>query len=116
MTIRYCLAGRLYLDDNVRDKCTYFVKVAVAPHLPVHKRTRHDAPLWVKFSSLTHASSLQPNKLSSGRIRHIDNCQAAAWQPHSWPTLGIVHDAQRELSVIIVNLLCACVAVEVDRE
>lgn len=101
---------------TVKDKCTYFVKVAVAPHLPIHKRPRQDASLGVKFGPLTHAPPLQPNKLSGGRIRHIDHCQAAAGQPHGWPALSIVHDAQRELSVIVVNLLCACVAVKVNGE
>lgn len=45
---------------------TYFVKVAVAPHLPINKRTRQDTPLGVKLGPLTHAPPLQPNKLSSG--------------------------------------------------
>lgn len=101
---------------TVKDKCTYFVKVAVAPHLPVHKRTRQDASLGVEFCPLAHAPPLQPNKLPGGRIRHIDHCQAAAGQPHGRPALSIVHDAQRELSVIIVNLLCAGVAVKVNGE
>lgn len=111
-----CLSKSLHTGDSVKDKCTYFVKVAVAPHLPVHERTRQDASLGVKFGPLAHAPPLQPNKLSCGRIRHIDHCQAAAGQPHSWPALSVVHDAQRELSVIVINLLCARVAVEVNRE
>lgn len=114
----YCLAlpKILYLDDNVEDKCTYFVKVAVAPHLPVHERTRQDASLRVEFGPLAHAPPLQPNKLSSGRIRHVDHSQAAAGQPHSRPALSVVHDTQRELSVVVVNLLCAGVAVKVNGE
>lgn len=105
--------GEIRLSD---DKCTYFVKVAVAPHLPIHKRTRQDATLGIKLCPLTHASPLQPNKLSGGRIGHIDYCQAAAGQPHSRAALSIIHDAKGELAVIIVNLLCACVAVEVNGE
>lgn len=104
------------LDDNVKDKCTYFVEVTVAPHLPVHKRTRKDASLGVKLCPLAHAPPLQPNKLSSRRIGHIDHRQTAARQPHSWAALSVVHDAQRELAVIIINLLCARVAVKVNGE
>lgn len=94
---------------------TYFVQVAVAPHLPIHERARQDASLGVKLGLLAHAPPLQPDQLSSGRIGHIDHRQAAAGQPHGWPALSVIHDAQRELPVVIVNLLCARVAVKVNR-
>lgn len=102
--------------DSVEDKCTHFVKIAVAPHLPVYKRARQDASLGVKFRPLTHASPLQPYKLSGGGVRHVDYSQAAAGQPHSWPALSIVHDAQCELAVIVVNLFRTGVAIEIDGE
>lgn len=104
------------LKRNTTNPGTHFVEVAVAPHLPINKRTRQDASLRVELSPLTHATPLQPHKLSSGGIGHIDHSQAAAGQPHSRPALSVVHDAQCELAVIIVNLLCACVAVEVNGE
>lgn len=99
-----------------KDRSTYFVQIAVAPHLSVHKRAGHDASLQVKFGPLAHAPPLQPNKLPGGRIRHVDDRQAAAGQPHGWPTLSVVHDAKGELSVIVINLLCASVSVKVDRK
>lgn len=104
------------VDDSVEDKCTHFVKIAVAPHLPIHKRARQDASLGVKFRPLTHAAPLQPYELSRGGVRHIDYSQAAAGQPHSGPSLSVVHDAQSELAVIIINLFRAGVAIKIDGE
>lgn len=106
----------MMFEINPATPSTHFVKVAVAPHLPVDKRTRQDTPLRVELRPLAHAAPLQPNQLTSGRVGHVDHRQAAARQPHRRPALSIVHDAQRELAVIVVNLLRARVAVEVDGE
>ena len=54
--------------------------------------------------------------MTRGRVRHVDHRQAAARQPHGGPALDVVHDAQRELAVVVVDLLRARVAVEVDGE
>lgn len=99
---------------SVKDGCTYFIKVAVAPDLPVHKRAGQDATLGVKFGFLAHASPLEPHQLPGGRIRNVDHRQAAAGQPHGRPALSIIHDAQGELAVIVVDLLGASVTIEVD--
>jgi len=92
----------------------HLVQVAVAPHLPVHEGASQDASLRVELGPLAHAPPLQPDQLPGGRVRHVDHRQAAAGQPHGRPALGVVHDAQRELAVVVVDLLRPRVAVEID--
>lgn len=104
----------LTIKEQQRHTQTYLIKVAVAPHLPVHKGAGQDASLWVKLRPLAHAAPLQPYQLPRGGVGHVDHRQAAAGQPHGRTALGVVHDAQRELAVIVVDLLCSCVPVEVN--
>lgn len=112
-----CLCNVPSSDDEVKDEFfTHFVQVAVAPHFAVHKSAGQDASLGVELRPLTHAAPLQADQLSSGGVGHVDHRQAAARQPHGRPALGVVHDAQRELAVVVVDLLRARVAVKVDGE
>ncbi|KAG9346771.1 hypothetical protein JZ751_007088 [Albula glossodonta] len=94
----------------------HLVQVAVAPNLAIHKGAGQNASEGVELGPLAHAAPLQAHQLAGGGIRHVDHGQAAAGQPHGGPALSVIHDAQCELAVVVVDLLCARVSVEVNGE
>lgn len=94
----------------------HLVQVAVAPHLPVHKGAGEDAALGVELGAFAHAAALEPHQLASGGVGDVDHSQTAAGLPDGRPALNVVGDAQRELTVVVVDLLCARVTVKVDGE
>ncbi|CAB1353027.1 unnamed protein product, partial [Coregonus sp. 'balchen'] len=56
------------------------------------------------------------HQVSGGGVGHVDHSQAAAGKPGGWTALLVVHDPQRELAVVVINLLCASVAVKINGE
>lgn len=93
---------------------TYIFQVGVAPHFAVGEHARHDPALLINVCPLAHGTALQPRQAPVEEVGHIDSGQATAGQPQEGPAQLVVDDAQRELAVVVVDLLRADVAVVVD--
>lgn len=52
--------------------------------------------------------------MSSWGIGDIDPIQSAAGRPEAGPPRLVVEDAERELAVVVVDLLCSCHTIEVE--
>lgn len=49
-------------------------------------------------------------------VGHVDPIQPAARRPEAGPPCLVVQDPEGELAVVIVDLLCACDSVKVQRQ
>lgn len=86
---------------------SHLVQIGVTPGFAVSKGSGDYASLAVVFYSLDCGASLNACDLTSAGIGEVDRHQLTAGHPQRRMTRGIIHNLQKELSMIIIYFLCA---------
>lgn len=88
-------------------KKSHLVQIGVTPGFGISKGSGDYASLAVVFYPLNCGSSLDTCDLARAGIGEVDRHQLTAGHPQCRMTRSIIHNLQKELSMVIIYFLCA---------